>query len=109
MEGNRVIHSPNRKKIIIGIFLAAIFLFALLSIPAADPPVAAGGAGKPFAWKQDATWNALEASFRRARGIGCDGLKEPIDGGFRQGGRYLDDSVCFAVRPGRGYLCRAGK
>jgi hypothetical protein len=84
-----MIHPPNRKTMIIGIFLAVIFLFAPLSIPAADPPVAAGDAGKPFAWKQDATWNALEASFRKARGISCDGLKEPIDEGFRQGDRCL--------------------
>ena len=79
----------NRKKALIGIVLAAIALCALLSIPAPDPPLAEGVAGKPFTWKQDATWNALETSFRQARGIGCAGLKEPIDGGFRQDGQYL--------------------
>jgi len=79
----------NRKKISVGIVLAAIFLFALLSIPVPDPRLPEGIAGKPFTWKQDATWNALEASFRQGRSIGCDGLKEPVDRGFRQGMRYL--------------------
>jgi len=82
-------HPTNCKKIFFGIVLAAILLFALLSIPASDPPVAKGVAGKPFTWRQDTTWNALEASFRQARSLGCDGLKELIDGGLRQGGRYL--------------------
>jgi len=79
----------NCKKIFFGVVLAAILLYALLSIPASDPPLAKGVAGKPFTWKQDTTWNALEASFRQARSIGCSGLKELINGGLRQGGRYL--------------------
>ena len=82
-------HPTNRKKIFFGIVLAAILLFALFSIPASDPPLAKGAAGQPFTWKQDTTWNALEASFRQARSVGCDGLKAPIDGDFRKGGRYL--------------------
>jgi hypothetical protein len=79
----------NRKRALLGIALAVVFLFAVLSIPAPDPPFAAGADGKPFTWKQDAQWNALEASFRQARSIGCNGLKEPIDKGFRQGRQYL--------------------
>src|SRR5512136_26891 len=82
-------HLTNCKKIFFEIVLAAIFLFALFSIPASDPPVAKGVAGKPFTWRQDTTWNALEASFRQARSLGCDGLKGLIDGSLRQGGRYL--------------------
>src|SRR5512139_1402123 len=82
-------HPTNYKKIFLGIVFVAILLFALLSIPASDPPVANGVAGKPFTWRQDTTWNALEASFRQARSLGCDGLKELIDGSLRQGGRYL--------------------
>jgi hypothetical protein len=79
----------NRKKIFFGIVLAAISLFALLSIPSSDPSLREGVAGKPFAWKQDATWNALEASFRQARAIGCDGLKDTIDGGLHQSRGHL--------------------
>ena len=82
-------HPTNCKKIFFGIFLAAILLFALFSIPASDPPLAKGVAGKPFTWKQDITWNFLEASFRQARSLNCNGFKELIDRDFRQGGRYL--------------------
>jgi hypothetical protein len=93
-------HPTNRKKILVGILLASIFFFMLLSIPAPDPPIAKGVAGKPFTWRQDATWNALEASFRQARNIGCDGLKEPIDAGFRQDKRYLATLATSQFRPG---------
>ena len=79
----------NRRKVLIGIGLAAIFLFAVLSIPAPDPPLAEVVAGKAFTWKQDAQWNALETSFQQARSVGCVGLKAPIDKGFRQGKQYL--------------------
>ena len=79
----------NRKKVCAGILLAAISLFALLSLPVHDPPLAERVSGKAFTWKQDATWTALEASFRQARSIGCAGLKEPIDGGFCEGRQCL--------------------
>jgi hypothetical protein len=92
-------HLTNCKKIFFGIILAAIFLFALLSIPASDPPVAKGVAGKPFTWRQDTTWNALEASFRQARGIGCNGLKELIDGGLGQGERYVATLAASQLGP----------
>ncbi|MGA8053303.1 MAG: YiiX/YebB-like N1pC/P60 family cysteine hydrolase [Burkholderiales bacterium] len=84
-----MMHPKNRKKVLFGIVLAAIVLFALLCIPAPDPPLAEGVAGKPFTWKQDSQWNALEASFQQERSVGCNGLKEPIDVGFRQGEQYL--------------------
>ncbi len=90
----------NRKKIFAGFVLTATFLFGLLSIPAPDPPVTKWVAGKPFTWKQDTTWNALEASFREARSIGCDRLKERIEGGLRQGGRYLSTLATSQIGPG---------
>lgn len=92
-------HPTNRKKIFFGIVLAAILLFALFSIPASDPPLAKGVAGKPFTWRQDITWNALEASFRQARSLNCNGLKEPIDGDFRQGRRYLATLAALQFGP----------
>jgi len=79
----------NRRKVFFGIVLAAVLLFALLSIPAPEPPLAESVAGKSFTWKQDAQWNALEATFQQSRSIGCNGLKELIDKGFRQGQRTL--------------------
>ena len=92
-------HSTNCKKIFFGIVLAAMLLFALLSIPASDPPLAKGVASKPFTWRQDLTWNALEASFRQARSLSCNGLKEPIDGDFRQGRRYLATLAALQFGP----------
>ena len=89
----------NRKKLFTGILVAAIFLSALLSIPAPGPPLEEGVAGKPFTWKQDATWNALEASFRQARSIGCAGLMEPIEEGFRRGRQYLTSLAASPFGP----------
>jgi hypothetical protein len=89
----------KRKKIFFGIVPAVLLLFVLLSIPAPDPPLPEGVAGKPFTWRQDATWNALEASFRQARSLGCNGLKELMDGGFRQGGRYLETLAASQFGP----------
>jgi len=84
-----MMHHINRKKVFFGIVLAAVFLFAALSIPAHDPPLAEVKDGKPFAWKQDAQWNAIEAAFRQERSVGCNGLGEPIDKLFRQGRQTL--------------------
>jgi hypothetical protein len=79
----------RKRPVVAGIVLTVVVLFALLSIPPHDPVIAQGAVGQPFTWKQDATWNAIETSFREARSVGCDGLKEPIDRGFAQGRRYL--------------------
>lgn len=89
----------NRKKVSAGILLAAVFLFALLSIPANDPPVAERVPGKAFTWKQDATWTALEASFQRARSVGCTALGEPIDRGFGEGRQCLASLAAAQFTP----------
>lgn len=79
----------NRRRVFVGILLAVISLFALLSIPGHDPPIVERVSGKPFAWKQDAAWAALETSFQQARRIGCAGLGESIESGFRDGRQTL--------------------
>jgi len=79
--------------------LAAVILFVLLSIPAPDPPLPPGAAGKPFTWKQDAQWEALEASFLQAREIGCRGLQARTAQGFRQGRQYLTALSAAPVKP----------
>jgi hypothetical protein len=89
LSGKRGVRTMRKRPVVAGIALAVVLLFALLSIPPPEPVIAQGAAGQPFTWKQDATWNALEASFRQARSVGCEGLKEPIDGGFSQGRRTL--------------------
>jgi hypothetical protein len=81
--------SMNHRKVFAGVLLAAVLLLALLSIPLNDPPPAQSVSGKAFSWKQDATWTALEESFQQARAAGCAALREPIDGGFREGRQYL--------------------
>ena len=58
-------------KAVKGILTTLVLLYALLSYPSADPPVPAGASGKPFTWKQDEKWMALEKSFQEARQIGC--------------------------------------
>ena len=92
-------HPVNRKKVLAGILAAAVIFFALLSIPAPDPPLPAGAAGKPFTWKQDEKWNALEDSFREAREIGCRGLQPRIVQGFKQGRENLATLAASPVKP----------
>ena len=89
----------RKRKIAAGIVLAVFVLFALLSIPAADPVIAQSAAGQPFTWKQDTTWNALETAFRQARSVGCDGLKAPIDGDFRKGRQTLASIAAATFGP----------
>ena len=99
-------HPVNRKKVLAGILVAAVIFFALLSIPAPDPPLPAGAAGEPFTWKHDEKWNALEASFREAREIGCRGLQPRILQGFKQGNQYLATLSAAPVKPDAPVLTR---
>jgi len=96
----------RKRKIAAGIILAVVILFALLSIPATDPPVAPGAAGKPFTWKQDDKWNALEASFQESREIGCRGLLPRTSQGFKQGRKYLATLSASPVKPEAPILTR---
>lgn len=67
-----------------------IIVFMVLSVPPPDRIPPQGVVGEPFTWKQDETWEALEASFREAKAIGCEGLKVRIDKGLKAGTRALD-------------------
>jgi hypothetical protein len=82
-----------------GILLGVVILFALLSYPSPDPPVTAGAAGKPFTWKQDQKWKALEASFLEAREIGCKGLQPRTAQGFKQVRQDLSILSAATVKP----------
>jgi len=81
-----MMHPMNCKRVFSGIVFVAVLV---LSLSTPDWTLAESVAGKPFTWKQDAAWNALEASFLQARGIGCVGLKELIDKDFHLGRQYL--------------------
>jgi hypothetical protein len=98
LEGRRDF-AMRKRNVAAGILLAVIVLFALLSIPATDPPVPAGAAGKPFTWKQDERWIALEKSFQEAREIGCRGLQRRTVQGFQQGRKYLTTLSVAHVKP----------
>lgn len=86
-------------KAVKGILTSLVLLYALLSYPSADPPIPAGASGKPFTWKQDEKWMALEKSFQEAREIGCGALKAGTDRGYRQGRQYLASLSATPVRP----------
>ena len=98
-EGGNV--AMRKRKIAAGIVLAVVVLFALLSIPAPDPVIAQGAAGQPFLWKQDATWNALEASFRRQGRSAAGGLNPASTGTSAQARKYLSTLAASPVQAGR--------
>jgi hypothetical protein len=79
----------KRRKIWIGLAVV-IATFFVLSIPPPNRVPPQGVAGEPFTWKQDQTWNAIEAYFREAKGIGCEGLEGRMDQGLKTGNRDLD-------------------
>jgi hypothetical protein len=79
----------KRRKIWAGLAVV-IFALVVLSIPSPERVPPQGVAGEPFTWKQDQTWNAIEAYFREAKGIGCEGLKGRMDKGLKVGNRVLD-------------------
>jgi len=89
----------RKRNLAAGILLAFVVLLAVLSIPSPDPPVPAGAAGEPFTWKQDAKWQALEASYLQAREIGCRGLQAGTAQGFRQARQYLSVLAVSPVKP----------
>ncbi|MCU0584364.1 MAG: hypothetical protein MUE57_11075, partial [Syntrophales bacterium] len=89
----------GKRNVAKGILLGVVILFALLSYPSPDPPIPAGAAGKPFTWKQDEAWKALEASFLEAREIGCKGLQSRTAQGFQQGRHYVTALSAAPVKP----------
>ena len=79
----------KRRKIWL-ILAVVVFVLLILSIPPPDRVPPKGVVGEPFTWRQDQTWDALEAYFREAKGVGCEGLKERMDKGLKAGNRDLD-------------------
>jgi hypothetical protein len=79
--------------------LAVAAIALLLSVPPRDtaPPHAA--AGKPFTWHQDERWEALEASFLRARDAGCESLAPRIEGMLRDGRHLLATAASRRLEP----------
>lgn len=63
-----------------GVGLAALVLAQFAPERAVTPPVPA--AGRPFAWRQDAVWHELQASFEAARVRGCPNLAGEVTAGL---------------------------
>ena len=65
--------NPERAAATVAALLGGLLL---LAIPAGDPPVpGAPASGGPFAWSQDSLWQALEARYLAAKGVGCDRIE----------------------------------
>ncbi len=71
---------------------AALGYLALLA-PESDGPieeaVSRPAQSRPFAWKQDAFWRALESEFLESRRTGCDETEPRIEAAFSRGDRFL--------------------
>ena len=78
----------RRRRLAAGVGAAA--LLALLA-PWPEPRAPRPAEGTPFVWNQDERWQALEASFRRARTLGCTSLAAPIDAMLAAGRRQVGE------------------
>jgi hypothetical protein len=82
----------------------AIALVAMLFIPWPERSVPPPGNGTPFAWHQDARWQALEAAFQSARSTGCPGLAPRIAAAFAEGRRLLAAAAASPLDPNAAVL-----
>ena len=76
--------SPLRRAASVTV-LAVLAIALLLFLPPRDTAPPHPAAGRPFAWHQDERWEALEASFLRARAEGCASLPPRNEGLLRDG------------------------
>jgi hypothetical protein len=76
--------------------LAVLAALLLVLIPAPEPVPPRTAGRRPFVWLQDERWEALEASFLRARAAGCDSLAPRVEAMLRDGRRLL---AAAAPRP----------
>lgn len=59
----------------VGVLVASV---AVLSVPTPEPEPPRPAGGKPFAWRQDERWQALEQRFVAARRTGCAAVEAEI-------------------------------
>ncbi|MGH9365279.1 MAG: YiiX/YebB-like N1pC/P60 family cysteine hydrolase [Thermoanaerobaculia bacterium] len=78
--------------------MGGALLLALL-IPFAEPGPPQAARGTLFAWRQDERWQALEASFRRARADGCAAPALRIDAALARGRRLLAEAGSRSLEP----------
>ena len=78
---------------------AAAALFLVLLIPAREPAPPHPAKGRPFEWRQDERWEALEAGFQRARAEGCATVAIRAEELLRTGCRVLADVTARRLEP----------
>jgi hypothetical protein len=76
-----------------------VLLVGLLFVPDADPPAPPDGAGEPFAWDADASWQALQHQFEQARARGCELEAPAIDAAIAAIGARLEALEADRVGP----------
>ena len=79
--------------------LTVLVIVLLLLVPAPEPTAPHAAGGRPFVWQQDERWEALEASFLRARAAGCESLAPRIDAMLRDGRRLLATAASRRLEP----------
>ena len=79
--------------------VAAGTVFLLLLIPAREPAPPHPAPGRPFEWRQDERWQALEASFQRARAERCATIAIRASKLLGTGGRLLADVAAHRLEP----------
>jgi hypothetical protein len=79
--------------------LALVVLYGLLLIPERTLPVPVGAGRQPFVWQRDTFWNGLEAQFREAKKLGCEGLAGPMQAAFGEARRMLNELEATNVPP----------
>jgi hypothetical protein len=75
----------------------ALVLALLVPFPERRPP--RDVRGRPFAWRQDERWKALEASFRRARAESCAALAPRIEEELARGRSLLAEAGFRPLEP----------
>jgi hypothetical protein len=87
------------RKRLLGIGAILVALYAILLVPVSNPVPPGPADDRPFKWNQNERWLALEASFNKARMLGCPELRERIETRFRDGYRHIEELSAREVGP----------
>ena len=79
---------PSRRNILI-VAVTLLLLSGMVSMAGGETPQKRGAGNTPFAWNQNAIWQALEARFRDVRSAGCSTAAAEIEQRLHEGNRQL--------------------
>ncbi|HVN30923.1 MAG TPA: YiiX/YebB-like N1pC/P60 family cysteine hydrolase [Thermoanaerobaculaceae bacterium] len=99
MPGGKRISSRTVRLRAAVVLILAVLGIGLLLVPARRPVSPHAAAGTPFAWHEDARWEALEAAFLQARSAGCEALAPRIQQTLGAGHRLLDNVISSQPAP----------